>query len=309
MSQHALPAASTVGHLAELAPLDFALAIYLARFRGTTLADYRTDLRHYLTWCAQHDLPPLQATRGHLELYVRWLEQRGWATSTIARRFGTVAGFYRFAALDEVISRDPAAHVSRPRVDKAAQKRTVFSALEFGILRDVAEQTGPMEHALIALLGLRGLRIAEATQIDLEDLTVGRGGYDCVTLTRKGGKRVTLSLPMPVARAVRTAVGDRTGGPLLLNSRGRRMDRAAATRVIRRLCRAAHIPEGRSPHSCRRTFVTTSLAIGIPLADVQLAAGHASPNTTMIYNVPSMAGGNDRDAAHRLASYIAGISG
>lgn len=307
MTQHALTTIP-MSALDRMDPLSLAIAGYLAKFRGTTFTDYRTDLRHYLGWCERNGLPPLQATRPHLELYVRWLEEQGWATSTIARRFGTVSGFYRFADIDELIPKNPAAHVTRPRVDKASQKRTVFSALEFGILQDVASKTGPMEHALIGLLGLRGLRIAEACQIDVEDVTI-KGGYDCVTLTRKGGKRVTLSLPVPVARAVRAAIQDRREGPLLLNSQGRRMDRAAATRVIRRLCRAAHMPEGRSPHSCRRTFVTTALAIGIPLADVQLAAGHASPTTTMIYNVPSLAGGADRDAAHRLASYVAGISG
>ena len=289
-------------------PLGLAIAGFLARYRGSTFSDYRTDLRHYTEWCERNGLAPLQAKRPHLELYVRWLEDTGWATSTVARRFGTVATFYKYAAIDELIDRDPAAHVARPRVDKGAQKRTVFTALEFGILCDVASKAGPMEHALIALLGLRGLRIAEACQIDVEDVTIARG-YDCITTVRKGGKRVTLSLPVPVARAVREAMGERESGPLLLNTQGRRMDRAAATRIIRKLCRDAHIPEGRSPHSCRRTFVTTSLAIGIPLADVQLAAGHASPSTTMIYNVPSMAGGADRDAAHRLASYVAGISG
>lgn len=302
----ALPAVQ-MSSLERFDPLGLAIAGYLAKFRGTTFTDYRTDLRHFLDWCDRNGLAPLQARRPHLELYVRWLEDTGWASSTVARRFGTVAGFYKYACIDELIEKDPAVHVARPKVDKAAQKRTVFSALEFGILCDVASKTGPMEHALIALLGLRGLRIAEACQIDIEDVTIARG-YDCITTTRKGGKRTTLSLPVPVARAVREAVGERTEGPLLLNQWGRRMDRAAATRMLKRLCRAAHISEDRSPHSCRRTFVTTSLAIGIPLADVQAAAGHASPNTTMIYNVPSAAAGHDRDAAHRLASYVSGIA-
>lgn len=94
-----------VGHLSQFAPLDLAVAGFLARYMGSTFTDFRTDLRHFTTWCEQHGLPPMQATRPHLEVYVRWLEQQGGASSTVARRFGTVALFYKYATLDELIAK------------------------------------------------------------------------------------------------------------------------------------------------------------------------------------------------------------
>jgi integrase/recombinase XerD len=43
----------------------------LARFKGQSRIHTESDLRGYLTWCEQHDLDPLCATRPYIELYVR----------------------------------------------------------------------------------------------------------------------------------------------------------------------------------------------------------------------------------------------
>jgi integrase/recombinase XerD len=57
---------------------------YLARFKVQLRVHTDSDLRAYLNWCAQHDLHPLEATRPHVELYIRWMqEQRRYAASTV----------------------------------------------------------------------------------------------------------------------------------------------------------------------------------------------------------------------------------
>jgi integrase/recombinase XerD len=80
----------------------------------------------------------------------------------------------------------------------------------------------------------------------------------------------------------------RDSGPILLNSRGARMDRHAATRRLRHLATAAGVRIGRAhPHMLRHTFVicvTTMLDAGVDLRDVQIAARHADPRTTMRYD-------------------------
>jgi hypothetical protein len=53
----------------------------------------------------------------------------------------------------------------------------------------------------------------------------------------KGTKIVLVPLPPAVGRAIDRAVGARVRGPILLNARGARMDRHAATR--RNLTRSA----------------------------------------------------------------------
>jgi hypothetical protein len=67
---------------------------------------------------------------------------------------------------------------------------------ELGALLVAAGLGPPSEHALISLLALNGLRVSEATGADIEHLGLERG-YRTLTITRKGGKVVTIPLAPP----------------------------------------------------------------------------------------------------------------
>jgi integrase/recombinase XerD len=55
--------------------LRLTVAAYLARFKGTSRDHAGSDLRCYLTWCADRSLDPFLARRPHLELYIRWMQE------------------------------------------------------------------------------------------------------------------------------------------------------------------------------------------------------------------------------------------
>jgi hypothetical protein len=71
----------------------------------------------------------------------------------------------------------------------------------------------------ISLLALNGLRVSEATGADIEHLDLERG-HRTLTITRKGGKVVTIPLAPHTARAIHLAIGERTGGPVFLAADG-----------------------------------------------------------------------------------------
>jgi integrase/recombinase XerD len=265
--------------------LRLAVAAYLARFKGSSREHTESDLRSFLTWCAERGLDPLGARRPHLELYMRWMQEiRRFKPSTVSRRFSVTAGFYRTCVIDGVLEHSPAEHVRRPAV--SAESPTLgFTHLQFEALLTAArESSHPCDFALVAMLGLLGLRIFEATGADIADLGEEHG-HRVLRVCGKGTKVVLVPLPPAVGRAVDAAIGARTGGPILLNSRGTRMDRHAATRRLRRLSEAAGVRITRPhPHMLRHTFVTTSLDAGVDLRDVQIAARHADPRTTMRYD-------------------------
>ena len=107
-----------------------------------------------------------------------------------------------------------------------------------------------------------------------------------------------------MGRAIDHAVGDRVRGPILLNHNGRRMDRHADTRRLRRLATAAGAGMPRMhPHMLRHTYVTTMLDAGVSLRDVQIAARHADPKTTMRYDRARKT--LDRHPNYILAAYMA----
>jgi len=284
--------------------LRLAVAAYLARFKGTSREHTESDLRCYLAWCAEQGLDPLTARRPHLELYIRWMQEiRRFKPSTVSRRFSVAAGFYRTCVLDGVLEHSPAEHVRRPSVP--AESPTLgFTHLQFEALLTAArESPNPYDFALAAMLGLLGLRIFEATGADIADLGEEHG-HRVLRVCGKGTKVVLVPLPPAVGRAIDRATGFRTRGPVLLNSRGTRMDRHAATRRLRHLATTAGIHVTRAhPHMLRHTFVTTMLDAGVDLRDVQIAARHADPRTTMRYDRARQ--NLDRHPNYILAAYMA----
>jgi integrase/recombinase XerD len=266
--------------VAEL--LRLAVAGYLARFTGSSRDHAESDLRCYLSWCAERGLDPLAARRPHLELYIRWMQEiRRFRPPAISRRFPVTAGFCRTCVIDGVLELSPAEYVRRPSVP-AESPTPGFTHLQFEALLTAAREPGsPYDFALAAMPGLLGLRIFEATGADITDLGEEHG-HRILRVCGKGGKVVLVPLPPAAGRAIDRAVSGRTAGPILLSSRGTRMDRHAATRRLRRLAGTAGVQLTRThPHMLRHTFVTTMLDAGVDLRDVQIAARHADPRTTM----------------------------
>jgi len=218
----------------------------------------------------------------------------------VTRRLCTIAGFYRYAVEEELIDHSPAAHVRRPRVDYESHA-VALDRNELGALLIAAGLGPPAEHALISLLALNGLRVSEATGADIEQLGLERG-HRTLTITRKGGKVVTIPLAPRTARAIDLAIGERTDGPIFLAADGRRLDRHGAGRIVRKAARRAGIGKVVTPHTLRHAFITAALDAGVPLRDVQEAASHADPRTTMRYD--RARGSLDRHATYIVAAYM-----
>ena len=280
------------------------VAGFLAGCTGLTRQAYELDSGQLARWCQQHQLRLFGACRADIELFACDLEARGRARATITRRLCTIAGFYRYAVEEELLDHSPAAHVRRPRLDYESHA-TGLDRNELGALLVAAGLGEPAEHALLSLLALTGLRVSEATGANIEALGVDRG-HRTLVITRKGGKVVTIPLAPRTARAIDLAVGERSDGPVFLAADGRRLDRHGAARIVRRAAHRAGITKPVGPHTLRHAFITAALDAGVPLRDVQEAASHADPRTTMRYD--RARGSLDRHATYIVAAYLAGAA-
>jgi len=224
--------------------------------------------------------------------------------ATVTRRLSTIAGFYKYAVEEEMLDHSPAAHIRRPRVDYESHA-TGLDRNEVGALLVAAGLGTAAEHALISLLALNGLRVSEATGADIEALGLERG-HRTLTIRHKGGKIVTIPLAPRTARAIDLAIGERCEGPVFLAPDGRRLDRHGAGRIVRRVARRAGITKNVGPHTLRHAFITAALDAGVPLRDVQEAASHADPRTTMRHDRARAS--LDRHATYIVATYIAGAA-
>ena len=96
---------------------------------------------------------------------------------------------------------------------------------------------------------------------------------------------------------------DRCDGPIFLTPDGRRLDRHDAGRIVRKVAHRAGISKAVSPHTLRHAFITAALDAGVPLRDVQEAASHSDPRTTMRYDRARQ--NLDRHPNYILAAYMA----
>ena len=238
-----------------------------------------------------------------IERYVRWLQDdRCYQPSTVSRRLSVVVGFYRTCVIDQVLAYSPADYVRRPPVP--AESPTLgLGHLQFEALITTARLSANInDFALIAMLGLLGLRIFEACGASVGDLGEEHG-HRVLKIRGKGDKTVLIPLLPAVARAIDRAVDGRDSGPILRNAHNARMDRHAASRRLKQLADAASIRMPRMhPHMLRHTFVTTMLDAGVSLRDVQIAARHADPRTTMRYDRARK--DLDRHPNYILAAYM-----
>jgi integrase/recombinase XerD len=265
-------------------PERYALAAFLAGYRGLTRDAYALDLRQVVAWCNEHNRRLFGVRRADIGCFARDLEAHGRARATVARRLCTVAGFFRYAEQEGPLERSPAAHVRRPRLDYESHA-TGLDCNEVGALLVAAGLASASEHALVSLLAVNGLRVSEGLGADIEALGLERG-HRTLTVLRKGGKVVTIPLAPRTARAIDLAIGERVEGQIFLGRNDERLDRHAAWRIVRRLARKAGINKQVGPHTLRHAFITAALDAGVPLRDVQEAASHADPRTTCVTTGP-----------------------
>ena len=283
--------------------LHAAMAAYLGRYRGQSRPHTGSDLKIFLTWCADQGLDPLGIGRANIERYVRWLQEICYyQPSTVSRRLSVVVGFYRVCVIDQILPYSPADYVRRPPVP--AESPTLgLGHLQFEALITTARLSPNInDFALIAMLGLLGLRIVEAWGANIDNLGEEHG-HRVLKIRGKGDKTVLIPLPPAVARAIDRAVDGRDHGPILRNAHGVRMDRHAATRRLKLLADRAGIRIAKMHPHMLRHIVTTMLDAGVSLRDVQIAARHADPRTTTRYDRAPR--NLDRHPKYILAAYMA----
>ena len=119
-----------------------------------------------------------------------------------------------------------------------------------------------------------------------------------MSIVGKGNKPATIPLVPRTARTVDLAIGERHEGPILRRKDGTRLDRRTAHRWVRSIGKGAGLGLVH-PHMLRAGFIMAALDAGVPLRDVQIAARHADPRTTTIYD-------RRRENFDRHAAFVAG---
>jgi integrase/recombinase XerC len=266
-----------------------------------TIRAYEHDVDEFVAWAERGGCPePVAADHRALRRYLAYLDTRGFARRSIARKAAAVRAYLRYLRRHDVIAIDPGRSLRTPKGDARlprVPRRDEAAALLDGAVgraeARAAEADGPVaaavarrDLAVLEILYGAGLRVSECCGLRLADCDIDRG---YVTVLGKGAKvrRVPLGEPALDALVEYLSVGrrslarDDSPDTVFLNRRGG----ALGTRDVRRMVGALPLDDGRRlhPHALRHAYATHLLEGGADLRVVQELLGHTDLATTQIY--------------------------
>jgi integrase/recombinase XerC len=259
-----------------------------------TVKSYREDLTQALTFFRSRPggdgLDSAGLTTRLLRAHLAWLNEQGYAKSTVARRLAAVRSWCRFLCRQGVLETSPAAGLRGPRQDK---KLPHFVSREdmLRLLATPAADTplGLRDRAILETLYSAGLRVSELTGLAVADVDLDAG---LATVRGKGRRERLALLGPPAVAAVRDWLPRRNelAGPralhqpaLFLNRGGTRLSTRSVARMLAKYLLRAGLDPRTSPHTLRHSFATHLLDAGADIRSVQELLGHRSLGTTQIY--------------------------
>lgn len=274
-----------------------------------TVEAYGRDLDALLTFVDERS--QARAGRGlGLDVYVlrAWLGElaRASAPSTIARKIASVRSFGRWLKKNGHMAVNPAEQLASPKVRR--ELPTFLSADDANAVVEAPDEDSVMsrrareavalrDRALLELLYGAGLRVAEASGLDLGQLSLSDRSLRVIG---KGNKERLVPIGRKAEAALRAWLAERVElthprtqyldpNAVFVSTRGRRLSPRAIQLLVRRY---GVLGAGRAdlhPHAMRHTFATHLLDGGADLRAIQELLGHSSLSTTQKYTHVSVA--------------------
>ena len=255
-----------------------------------SLESYRRDLTQLFTWLEPQGIPPDQAQRGDIELFLahRSLDE-SIAARSLARQLTAIKRYQRWLLREGRRDDDPTLTVAAPRLPKPLPKTLSENDVEALInAPDVNTPHGLRDRAMLEALYAAGFRVSELVGLPLAAVSLTDG---VVRIMGKGSKERLVPLGEDaqdwiqryVAAARPALLKGRGSEALFVTERGGPMTRQMFWYLIKRHAASAGIKTSLSPHTLRHAFATHLLNHGADLRVVQMLLGHADIATTQIY--------------------------
>ena len=270
-----------------------------------TLDAYRRDLTDFSAFLAAKGQSIVGAETQSLRDYLGDLDNRGFKSSSVARRLSAMRHLFRFLLNERIRRDDPAAILSGPKRGRGLPKVLSISDVDL-LLTHAKALTEELEaspqkrlrairlYCLLEVLYATGLRVSELVALPR---SAARHDARMIVVRGKGNKERLV----PLNEASRQAMADYLAATEALKPE--KKNKAAASkwlypsfgesghltrqhfaRDLKELAAAAGLaPRLVSPHVLRHAFASHLLHNGADLRIVQTLLGHTDISTTQIY--------------------------
>ncbi|MHB1687118.1 MAG: site-specific tyrosine recombinase XerD [Ignavibacteriaceae bacterium] len=256
-----------------------------------TSASYKSDINSFFRFLEESGVSdPSQVSYKHLSSFFKALDNLGLASSSAARYYSSIKGFFLFLYKNNYIVNNPVEKLSSPKLKKylppVLSVNEVDSILS---LPKVDDKLGLRDKAVLELLYACGTRVSELINLKSPDLFFSE---EVIRVFGKGSKERLIPIGSSAIEWITKYLLQ--SRPLLekkmksenyvfLNSRGTKLSRMGIWKIVEGYSKEAGIKKKIHPHTFRHSFATHLLEGGADLRAVQEMLGHADISTTQIY--------------------------
>lgn len=266
---------------------------FLAAEKGLSPAyqvSVRQTLEEFSRFLGPEDTDPSAVDIDRLTEFLRHLQGRGMARSSMRVEMVHLRIFFRWLAGTGMLEKDPSAFLEMPRqglsLPHVLDQETVSKLLDSIDVQEVP--LGIRDRAMLEMIYACGMRVSEVINCKLESFDIDEA---FVRVRGKGDKTRLVPIGRSALDALKAyleqgrpkLVRPGTKSHLFLTVRGRPLTRERVRQVLQERARRAGINQHVFPHILRHSFATHLLENGADLRIIQEMLGHADIATTQIY--------------------------
>ena len=254
------------------------------RYSPHTLANYQRDLRRFAEGAYVENWEKVSV--GDVRSYVSLLHRQGLSAKSLQRHLSSLRSFFDFLLFENKIAANPATDVRPPKVAKTLPQ--VLSPEEITQLLQIPNEgiLSDRDRALLELFYSSGLRLAEITTLDLNDINTSSR---MVRVTGKGGKTRDIPVGRCANEALKTWLKQRSSiaaadeVAVFISQRGTRLSARSVQSRLGYWAKRQGLDRNVYPHMLRHSFASHMLESSSDLRAVQELLGHVDISTTQIY--------------------------
>jgi integrase/recombinase XerD len=226
----------------------------------------------------------------HLQSFLIYINEIGLEPTSQSRIISGLKSFFKYLAIEEVISSSPAELLEAPKTRRRLPDFLSVEEIDAMMAAiDLSAPEGTRNKAIIEVMYSCGLRVSELVNLKLSQVffdvgfikAVGKGNKErLVPIGREAIKYLQIYL-----ENIRVHILPKKNAEdiIFLNRRGGQLSRVMIFYIIKELTQLAGIKKNVHPHTLRHSFATHLLEGGADLRAIQEMLGHESITTTEIY--------------------------
>ncbi|MEO0368518.1 MAG: tyrosine recombinase XerC [Pseudomonadota bacterium] len=252
-----------------------------------TVSAYQRDISKLIEYASKnslalwHDISPHQARLFSANLYGQGLKPK-----SIHRVLSACRGFFSYLVQQQIVGANPFDDVKAPKAEKRLPKTLSVDEITALVELDTNDPLSFRDKAILELFYSSGLRLAELTNLDLQDLNMGDR---LVRVTGKGNKVRDLPIGEKAHAALaawfpqRALLPVKDHAAVFVSKLGKRLAPRSVQQRVKFWAQKRGLDISVSPHMLRHSFASHVLESSGELRAVQELLGHSNISTTQIY--------------------------